>query len=191
LDRVRGFEPFPLFVNGTWRGGPQEDDPLLGRCHLRSQGGQAGNDRTRSVIRRWVAPRDARLSITGTLATQAGALRPSGGGVRGWIVSSRAGRLGSWIVHGTEEQTDVPETDVRQGDTIDFVIEGRGAESSSGFNWTAVLKAQPAESAAAGAAQVWDSAKDFGDTAANRKPYTVRVRYAQVLLESNELVFID
>ncbi len=131
------------------------------------------------------------LSISGTFSCQKGSLRPSVRPLRGWIVSSRGGKLGSWLVHGTAEATDVDPLDVRAGDTLDFVVEGRGSEPSSGFEWTVVLKPQDGATGSDGKPEVWDSTRNFGDSPSNHRSYGPRERFAQVLLEANELVFID
>jgi Protein of unknown function (DUF1553)/Protein of unknown function (DUF1549)/Planctomycete cytochrome C len=187
--RVVDFEPFPFF-NGHWRGGPQENDPFLGRCSLHAQGGNAGRDSSLAVIRRWIAPRDGKLSITGTLSSQAPSIQPHGDGARGRIVSSREGQLGVWLVHGTEEPTNIPTVAVKRGDTIDFVVDGRGSDAFGGFNWAPVLRMDGAESSKTGKL-VWDAAKDFKGAPPAAKPYGAWERYAQVLLEANEFLFLD
>jgi len=197
--RVLKFESFPYF-NGQWRGGAQEVDPRLGRCSLHSQGGTTGGAGAPAVIRRWVAPRDGKVSITCTLASQAKSIQPQGDGHRGRIVSSRGGQLGHWLVHGTEEAIEISGVEVRRGDTIDFVVEGRGRDQNGGFNWAPVIRMEggketsaPKKDAPKGPRVVWEAAKDFkGKPTQNVADQAgVWERYAQVLLEANEFLFLD
>ncbi len=188
--RVFDFEPFPFYVNGQWRGGQQEVDPSLGRCSLHAQGGHAGRDNSLAVIRRWIAPHDGKLSITGGLSCQSGSTQPQGEGVRGRIVSSRQGKLGAWLVHGTEESTNLTGVDVRRGDTIDFVVDGRGRDAHGGFTWTPILRMEVANPAK-DTNLLWDAAKDFKGSSPIARRYGVWERYAQVLLEANEFFFLD
>ncbi len=190
--RVRVFELLPYFGNNTWKGGAQENDPQLGRCSLNARGGFVGNERSRSAIRRWIAPCDGTFSIMGTLSSQPNSLVPTGEGVRGRIVSSRGGQLGVWIAQGTEEPTNVDSIEIRGGDAIDFIAEFRGGQEAFGnFMWAPVIRVKNAGAdASKGMKLVWDAAKDFGG-ATNAKQYGIWERYAQVLLESNEFLFLD
>jgi len=190
--KVVDFEPFPYFANGQWRGGPQEIDPALGRCSLHSRGGNAGRDSSLAVIRRWIAPQDGKLSITGVLGSQQYSTQPQGNGVRGRIVSSRKGKLGAWIVHGTEEPTDLSGVEVQRGDIIDFVVDGRGRDGQAGFSWAPVLRMEGADSVK-NPKLLWDCAKDFPSKAPNTmvRGHGVWERYAQVLMEANEFLFLD
>ena len=191
-QRVTGFEPFPAFVNGQWRGGPQDSDPVLGRASLNARGGYAGPSSELTVIRRWIAPGGGRLSVTGAVSSQLNSTQPQGDGVRARIVSSRLGQLGVWLAHGTEEQTDLQGVMVEPGDAIDFVVDARGRDMHGSFAWSPVLRLDAADNAAM-ATSVWDSAKDFKNPTATTTTATFDVweRYAQVLLETNEFLFLD
>ena len=188
---VIDFEPFPFFVNGQWKGGPQEDDPYLGRLSLHARGGNAGRDSALAVIRRWTAPRDGKVSIVATLSVQANSIQPSGDGARGRIVASRQGQLGVWLVHGTEETTNVADVAVRRGDTIDFVIDARGRDTQAGFTWAPVVRMEGAPDTPKTTKLIWDAAKDFAGAPVGVKRPGPWERYAQVLLEANEFLFLD
>jgi Protein of unknown function (DUF1553)/Protein of unknown function (DUF1549)/Planctomycete cytochrome C len=190
LGRVVDFEPFHFFANGQWRGGKQEIDPSLGRCSLNARGGNAGRDSSLAVIRRWIAPYDGKISISGVLSSQLNSTQPQGDGVRGRIVSSRKGKLGAWLVHGTEEFTDLGGVEIQRGDTIDFVVDGRGRDTFGGFTWAPVLRMEGTD-ASKNAKLLWDAAKDFNGSAPVASRYGAWERYAQVLLEANEFLFLD
>ncbi len=189
--RVVEFEPFPFFANGQWKGGPQEDDPYFGRLALHARGGNAGRDSSLAVIRRWIAPRDGKVSIAATLSVQPNAIQPSGDGARGRIVSSRQGQLGVWLVHGTEEMTNVADVTVQHGDTIDFVIDARGRDTHTGFTWAPVVRMEGAPNTPKTTKLIWDAAKDFAGAPVGVKHPSPWERFAQVLLEANEFLFLD
>ena len=131
------------------------------------------------------------MAITATLSVQAPSIHPSGDGVRGRIVSSRQGQLGVWLVHGTEEATNVAEVAVRRGDAIDFVIDARGREQYGGFTWAPVLRMEGGPDTPKTTKLIWDAAKDFAGAPVGVKHLGVWERYAQVLLEANEFMFVD
>ena len=189
LGQLTDFKPFPFF-NGQWRGGAQENDSFLGRMSLHGQGGNAGPNGNLAVIRRWIAPRAGKVSITGTLSYQKDSIQPSGDGVRGRLVSSKKGQLGVWLVHGTEETTNITSLEVQPGDTIAFVVDGRGRDNSAGFAWAPVIRMDD-PNAGKDTKVLWDAAKEFKGAPVTAKPADVWSRYAQVLLEANEFFFLD
>ena len=103
VQRVKNFEPLPHFTGETWQGGPDWPDARLGWVQLTGQGGHAGNDLQHAAVRRWVAPFDAVVSIHGTLQHE----HKEGDGIRGRIVSSRAGHLGTWTLHNDKAETNI------------------------------------------------------------------------------------
>ena len=190
-QRVSEFQPFPFFANNQWKGGALEIDPELGRANLNSRGGFAGVNSDLAVIRRWIAPRSGKISVSGVVSFQMNSSQPLGDGVRARIVSSRHGKLGDWIAHGTEETTELKEVTVELGDTLDFVVDARGRDNHGGFTWSPLLRMETV-SAAAGEKMVWDAAKDFkAPVTTPTPPFDVWARLAQVLLESNEFMFLD
>jgi len=190
-QRVTDFNPFRFSTGDRWRGGENENDPELGRIYLHSRIGHAGPNSELSVIRRWIAPRGGKLSISGAVSSQLNSTEPLGDGVRARIVSSRRGQLGVWLVCGTEESTDIPDLTVEPGDTIDFVVDARGRETHGSFAWAPILRMDASADSVTNEALVWDSAKDFKTAPPTARPFDVWQRYAQVLLESNEFTFLD
>jgi hypothetical protein len=85
---------------------------------------------------------------------------------------------------------------VKQGDTIDFVVDcgASGDYSFDSFAWTITITKQAAPQAAAGddTGSTWDSAAEFtGPAPKALQPLSAWEKYAQVLLESNEFAFVD
>lgn len=130
--RTSRFTPLPHFDGETWQGGPKRPDPKLGWVLLTAAGGHPGNNPEFAAIRRWIAPAAGLVRITGTLSHAS----DNGDGVRGRILSSRSGLAGDWTAQHGETATATGEIFVEAGDTIDFVADCRGGETSDGFGWT-------------------------------------------------------
>src|SRR5439155_7641072 len=130
-ERMKEFHPLPHFTGSAWQGGEKLPDEKLGWVSLNATGGHPGNDPQYAAIRRWTAPRDGAISITGVLKHEA----ESGDGVRGRIVSSRLGVAGEWSVHHDKAQAAVEKLEVKRGDTIDFVVDCRSGPDSDSFAW--------------------------------------------------------
>jgi Protein of unknown function (DUF1553)/Protein of unknown function (DUF1549)/Planctomycete cytochrome C len=171
------FAPLPHWTGSAWQGGPQLPDRVHGWVILNDIGGHPGKNPDHAIIRRWVAPRAGDVTIDGSL--QHG--QKEGDGVRGRIVSSRSGLAGSWKVHNSKADTSV-RIRVEAGDTIDFIVDCIGEESNDSFLWSPIIKLGEV---------TWDADRDFGGP---RSPTVAASRWeqlAQVLLLSNEFVFID
>jgi hypothetical protein len=175
------FTPLPHYTGSAWQGGAKLPDAATGWCQLTASGGHAGDDLARAAVRRWTAPRDGTVSISGTLAHK----EKAGDGVRGRIVSSAQGELASWTVARLEAETRLSGLAVRRGETIDFVVDCRSEPNSDSFLWAPVVRmADPMEE--------WSALAGFGGPAPKPPaPLSPWEKYAQVLLESNEFTFVD
>jgi hypothetical protein len=188
--KVTAFQALPHFTGTAWQGGAQLPDPKTGWVILNAVGGHPGNDAQHSAIRRWVAPRDMMVSIDGMLK------HPSveGDGVRARILSSRGGVLGTWTAEHATATTAVAKIAVKKGDTLDFVVDCRTNPNHDGFEWAPVVRAdeKPVEKMEERVETVWSAASGFsGPRAAKTPPLTAWEKYAQVLLLSNEFMFVD
>ncbi len=183
------FRPLPHFTGNSWAGGPKLPDPKLGWLLLTAEGGHPGGPAHGAVVRRWTAPKDLEVSIEGTLGHRA----PQGDGVRARIVSSRLGELASWTAHGTDAETRMSRVEVKEGDTLDFVVECRKDENSDGFSWAPVVRAiETGATTGATAAVEWSAAAQFsGPPGKPRRAQGPWERYAQALMMSNEFMFVD
>ncbi|MBL8815565.1 MAG: PSD1 domain-containing protein [Planctomyces sp.] len=152
-QRVDQFTPFPKWTGSTWQGGEQVPDPGIGYAFLRADGGHP-DSAERSVIRRWTAPKDGILTITGSLMHSS----PNGDGVRGRIVSSSKGLTGSWDAFNGSVSTGVSQVEVTAGDTIDMVVDCRENITSDSFTWTVSLTFRVPEESD----RVFSSATGFG-----------------------------
>jgi cytochrome c553 len=172
------FKPLPRFVERVWQGGPKLPAPQLGYVSLHAHGGHPGEKH--AAIRRWTAPRDGKVAISGQLVRES----KQGDGVIGRIVASGVGELLSVTVEpGGKQETAVAEVAVKAGDTIDFLVEARGDTAWDGFAWTPVLYGEIGK---------FDANLGFSGPAPPRTPpLTAWEKYVQVLLVANEFVFVD
>ncbi|MEO7156184.1 MAG: hypothetical protein ABI039_01405, partial [Vicinamibacterales bacterium] len=189
--RMASFYPLPQFTGTVWQGGEKLPDQKLGWAMLSAEGGHAGNTLQTAVVRRWTAPRDCTVTVDGTLSHKS----KEGDGVRARLVTSREGLLASWNVHHKSADTKVAELLLKQGDTVDFIVDcGRAGDFGfDGFTWkVTVTKESPVDQVAGDDTGSWDSASEFAGPAPKpAAPLSPWEKYAQVLLESNEFAFVD
>ena len=197
---IKGFTALPYFSGTAWQGGSNWPDATLGWVQLTATGGHAGNDLQHAAVRRWTAPRDGTMEIRSVARHEV----PVGDGVRCSLVARRGGVLQSSVVHHGQVEFNVPPLAVQKGDTIDFVIDYNADLNNDQFLWspnitlTADDSNQPkanADGDADAAAEpalpltVWQAERDFAGPAPDYlDPWE---QLAQVLLLSNELVFVD
>lgn len=190
-QQLKTFQPLAHFTGSEWQGGPALPDAKIGWAMLTSSGGHPG-DLQHSIIRRWTAPRDGTIGVAGTVTHTP----VEGDGVRARVVSSREGQLAMWRVQRKSADTIINNINVKQGDTIDFVIDCGPANEVSfdQFGWTIKITKQAAAQPVAGddTATVWDAVAEFsGPPAKPAQPLSAWEKYAQVLLQSNEFAFVE
>jgi len=186
--QLKSFETLPHFSGDAWQGGKSWPDATLGWAQLTATGGHAGNDLQHAVIRRWVAPVDGAVEISGSIKHT----HPEGHGIRASIFAQGKDQLGKWTLHNQAAEANVPSIEVKQGDTIDFIVSIDQSLSYNDFLWAPVIRLTGPIREANGYAQEWNAQKDFGGTPPEpREPLTAWEEYAQVLLLSNEFLFID
>lgn len=194
---LEAFHPLAHFADGMWRAGEPSPHPDFGYLQLTADGGHVGTDGTQSAVRRWTAPVAGVVEIQGALVHG----RREGNGVQAWISSSRHGELGHWTAHGSRAETMIWRLEVRPGDTVDFVVDGRGDHSFDTFKWAPTIRLiEPAsadddadggdgENGATPDAPSWSAQRDFAGP--RPEPLNPWEQYAQVLLMTNEFMFID
>jgi mono/diheme cytochrome c family protein len=178
-SRKVDFHKLPFFTGQAWQGGPKIPDATYGYLTLNAEGGHAGNDHFHDTIRRWVAPADGVVSISGPVQ------RPSdkGDGIVAQVVSSRSGQLfKNNVAPAATVEMKLENIQVKKGDTIDFIVDLGGDLNSDSFLWHPIIRGS----------SEWDSKAQFaGPPAARPAELTAWEQYAQVLLETNEFVFVD
>jgi hypothetical protein len=188
--QLKNFALLPHYSGDAWQGGKSWPDAQLGWAQLTATGGHAGNDLQHAVVRRWVAPVDGSVAIAGSIQHA----HIEGHGIRAYIFSSGKGLVGSWILHNQSAEATVESVDVKQGDTIDFIVSIHQSLNNNDFVWTPVIRLTGPKAIrdANGYAKEWSAQKEFAGTPSeDRKPLTAWEKYAQVLLLSNEFLFVD
>jgi hypothetical protein len=183
--RTEKWRPLPHFTGKQWQW-ESKLPSAEGRWTLLSRdGGHPGHTAADSAIRRWTSPFAGRIRIQGSLNHPA----EVGDGVIGRVVSSRSGELGMWNAHHSRQETGVNDLAVQVGDTVDFVVEPGADENTDSFEWT--VEITRVDATAPGPASSWMSRRDFGGPQSTEVPLDSWQELAQVLLSSNEFVFID
>ena len=180
--KANRMESFVQMVpNGNaWAPGGRNANAKVGRPTLTAKGGAPGNGIQHGAVRRWTARRDGFISIDGMLSEST---KKPDEAVRGWIVSSGTGLIGSYLPQKKQIPTKLPRVLVRRGDTIDFVVVGKGQ-----FAWAPTIRFL--EGAKAGEVAEWNAEKDFSGAVAG-KQMEAWEKFAQVLLETNEMSFVN
>jgi cytochrome c553 len=182
-DRVKTFNPLEHFINGQWRNSPMPGDPRETTASLTARGGSLGDSKAHSALRRWVAPFDGKISITGLLehSFENGCKSCKGAYVR--VVSSRSGTAGKWDTVQGKIETSLASLEVRRGETLDFVAEAGKGTAGGEFKWAVKIRRLD------GRIGEWDSVRDF------RRPSAGLLnawdRYVQTLFATAEFFMID
>jgi hypothetical protein len=184
--KLKSFTKLGHFTGSAWQGGPEWPDTKLGWVQLTADGGHAGNDPAHAAVRRWTAPRDATVAVRGRVAHK----HPEGDGVVATIVSSRDGVVAAYTLHNRSAEAHAEPLHVKQGDTLDFVVDYRANLNYDDFTWSPTIEAL--DKSADGKPQAWDAKKEFGgNKPPPPPPLNAWEQLAQVLLESNEFLFVD
>ncbi|MCF6285514.1 MAG: DUF1553 domain-containing protein, partial [Candidatus Hydrogenedentes bacterium] len=184
---VEDFTTLPHFTETAYQGGATWPDAALGWAQLTAEGGHPGNDLDHAVMRRWTAPVSGKVCITGRITHEP----PEGDGIMARVISSRHGVLGAWSLHNSECDANFYGIAVEAGDTIDFEVDVKGGLNSDQFLWAPKIAVETTGENEV-VARVWDAKTEFA------APYVVPPvlltpweKYAQVLLASNEFLFVD
>jgi hypothetical protein len=172
---LQSFTPFPHFTGDTWQGSEFHPDPRLGPAQLKADAGYPGDDNKHAVVRRWIAPSNCVLRISGTLAHEA----KEGDGIRAYIVIGSKRPVASWTLRAQKAETTIEDVSVKAGETIDFVVACGKDSANDTFKWAPKVGS-------------WDAKTEFaGLPEPPLKPLDAWAAFAQVLFFSNEFMFID
>jgi hypothetical protein len=174
-----------------WSGEAYQGDEFwpegkAGWAKLVKHGGHPG-DENHAVIRRWKSPVDSTISFIGELHHFSAA----GNGIKAYIVSSREGIIWSGEVRDGFIMTEFKGHPIQKGDTVDLVVSSNGEEAEDRFRWHPRLYLS-GEDAVQYPKQDWLTRFDFQGPPPNPPaPLDAWAQYAQVLLMSNEFMFVD
>jgi mono/diheme cytochrome c family protein len=183
-DTAERFRPLAFFDGTNYQFGGEFPDRKLGHLRLSASGGHPGRTERDPVIRRWIAPVDGTVAVSGTLEH----LRDKGDGIRGRVLAADGTVLGEWMAFNERVETTLPTIEVSRGDVLDFAVDCRRNASSDAFSWApqvdlAVRPGQPPRAAS------WNAREDFaGPPPPLLAPWE---QCAQALLLTNEFWFID
>ena len=188
-DRTTSFAPLEVFRKGRWQ--PRQAFPHdeLGHISIHKGGGHPGRDPHHATIHRWLAPRAGQVSVSGRLTHPA----DEGDGVIGTIVSSRSGRLAAHAVFNGSQAFKLANIAVQADDTIDLVVSPGPSDSYDGYQVSLEITMDlPPLAPTQGARSRWEAETDFaGPRAVAPAPLSSWGQFAQVLLLSNEFMYID
>lgn len=114
----------------------------------------------------------------------------SGDGVRGWILRNGSELLGDASVKKGSARIDLSKVVVSRGETLEFVTLCGADNNSDSFSWSPTVSGTSDVKDPTGAS-VWSARDDFAGPAEMPTQLDAWQRYAQALLMSNELVFVD
>ncbi|MFM7606789.1 MAG: DUF1553 domain-containing protein, partial [Prosthecobacter sp.] len=185
--RVKTFTPLPHFTGHAWQGDEDWPNAKLGWAQLTAEGGHPGNNRQHAVVRRWVAPADGRYDLRSSLIHEP----KVGDGIRAFVSHSRLGKLLGTKLHGSQADLSLISIAFQKGETLDFIVDIDIGLNSDQFLWSPQLSATQTIAGSGGdtPAEVWDVKKDF--TASPKTTLTSWEQLAQVLMLSNEFMFVD
>ena len=187
LDPATGllasFTPLPRYDNGSYHGmADAMPDPEIGWATINASGGHPGA--VFATALRWVSPGAGTVNTNGRLRHTS----DQGDGVVGLIASNTQGKLWDGTAFNGRAPFRLENIPVQQGDTIDFVVSCGANENSDSYQLTPKITWTPAEGGEA-AQQEWYSRRTFQAPAP--QPLDPLARYAQVLMMTNEFLFVD
>ncbi len=178
--RLEQFEPFRYFDEGRRQPASLRPQPRYGQLSLSARGGAPGDDPHLMAVRRWEAPQAGIATVTGKFKHSINKEREWSDGVQAWIVHSRLGVLAEAVANNESFELRAENIEVREGDTIDFVVGPGDDPESDDFEWAPEIRIDSSE---------WKAAQDFQEPPAWKLgPWA---RFAQVLLASHEFEFVD
>jgi hypothetical protein len=187
--KLKSFTPLPHFTGEAWQGSAKWPDEKLGWLQLTADGGHPGDTLDHAVVRRWTAPHDCSISLSGTILHEA----QPGDGIRAHVIHSKTGPLAMYAVHNNKAECRLDPIGMKKGQSLDFVVDIRNNLNNDQYKWTPTIKIlNPPTPTPEAYVTEYNSKKDFsGPPLPPPKPLNPWEQYAQVLLLSNEFLFVD
>lgn len=178
--KLKNFTEHKFFAAGSWRLNANEFDPRRQTAFINREGGTP-TGKANSVIRRWTANFDGKVTISGKLIHDLEQACVTCDGVEAVIVSSRLGAVGNWSAYLSQADT-AAAIEVKTGDRIDFVVLNKKNTSGDDFKWHVTIRRE-------NSAEDWDSIRDFYSPLT--LPMNAWERYVQALIAAVEFSMID
>jgi hypothetical protein len=160
--KITEFTSIAAFDGKAFRGQAKMPDGKAAAVMVDALGGNAGPGTLASSIRRWVAPLDGKVTVMAELAHADNQTA----GVVARVVLTRPDAeprvLGEWQAHGSAVGTAVGETEVCQGDTLDFVVTSQSEAEAGPYEWSPMIRMPGIEMPGMpGVARRWDARTDY------------------------------
>ncbi len=180
---ITEFTPLAYYTGKAWQTAQKAPDKLA----LTAEGGETGSGSSVGAIRRWIAPLDGKIKLSGELEHP----QADNNGVVARVIFKNAKMLGEWRALHNSVTTALEPFEVKKGDSLDFVVSG-GDQNTDHFQWAPTITMVTAEMPGMpGMPRIWDAKTDFMDIRKMPKPIGPWEELAQVLLLSNEFMFVD
>jgi Protein of unknown function (DUF1553)/Protein of unknown function (DUF1549) len=185
---VKSFTPLSTFDGKAWKATAKTADGKASSVMLDAMGGTSGAGDAVLSIRRWTAPIDGQIDISGELA----AMDAKSEGVAARIVSSRTGLIGEWKVKMQSANTEVKNHAVKKEEILDFVVAIRSGNGSGSYGWSPTILMPTANMPGMpGMAKRWDARTDFANPNNPANPLTALEELVQTLLLSPEFASLE
>ncbi|KAA5547160.1 DUF1553 domain-containing protein [Roseiconus nitratireducens] len=171
--------PLPFWTGKAYQPSEAFPDPVHRHARLTAAGGHPGIDEQHAVIRRWRAPADGIVRVTGSLRHS----RENGDGVTAVVRHQSQDKR--FHAQNREIKTVVPPIQVQKGQVIDLAVAPGPTTTADAFIWQAVILGIGGDLAG----QRWESQQDFGPPPP--PPLEPLAQLAQALLLTNEFLFVD
>ncbi len=189
--RFSSFKALSHFKNDQWQGGPEYPDEKLDYLAINAEGGHPGETHDKVAVRRWVSPGAGVIKIEGTLkhAIPEGEKAEGADGVQGYVVAG--GKvLARADVFNKQSATNVAKLTVKAGEAVDFIVDPKANNAYDTFTWRIDVTFSPTDKPASEIG--FNSVEDFRiPSGPNGPPLSPREKFAQVLLMSNEFLYVD
>ncbi len=177
------FTPLPKFANNQYSGIAETlPDPELGWTSITPDGGHPGIKY--ATILRWVSPGAGTVSASGRIRHGS----DKGDGVIGYINSSTQGQLWTGTAFNGRAPFRVTDIPVQAGDTLDFVVAAGPTEGFDGYGLSPKVVWIPTGGGETNKKE-WQARRTF--LAPAPQPLDPVGRFAQVLMLTNEFLFVD
>jgi hypothetical protein len=178
---------FPLFVQNSWRTGPDLATAPVRWLHASAGGGHASAGH--ALVLRWRAQGDGEVRITGSLKRQ-----QTGGSTLAWEIAGPDGEPLAETDFPPDSTAEIATgwVAVRSGDTLDFILRAPAGDHCGGVEWN--LSVMGREDAGAGEVEVGSFAKQFPKSQTPPPAPVAGSPWAdliQMIWASNEFHFID
>lgn len=193
-DGRPAFSEFKPFASLTEKGGQKTwshtgkiPDPEWGHSFWASGGAHAA-PKQHMVVSRWHVPYDAKIAVDGMLSRKS----DRGNGVRAWLWTPRTGVLAEYQATPQKKQAATQATiEVKKGEALCFIVSSDDSTDSDSFNWEPKISRLDGNTSEL----LTDFKNDFCDASrwpfGRAKPQSAISQIAQVLMISNEFMFMD